>query len=39
MKPERDPLECAHCGDEPTTATPAGPLCRECAEEYAEALR
>lgn len=37
-KPEADPLECAGCGDEPVTATPEGPMCRECADELAEAM-
>ena len=39
MKPERDPVTCARCDREATTATPEGPLCREHADELAEELR
>lgn len=38
MKPERDALRCAvsDCFEEPTHATPSGPLCDEHAAEFAE---
>lgn len=36
MKPERDPVTCVDCDREPTTATPAGPMCPEHAAELAE---
>lgn len=39
-KPERDGVVCESCGaDEELTATPAGQLCRECADELADELR
>lgn len=40
MKPERDPLCCENCDSDPDAAdlvaTPAGALCRTCADELAE---
>jgi len=38
-KPERDAVTCSVCDAEGEVATPAGAMCEEHADEYAEALR